>query len=57
MKFEEAVALAKRLNLSAVFETSAKSNLSIDDVFNRSIVNCMDIFNLGGEEDTILSKS
>jgi hypothetical protein len=48
--FEEAVKLAKRLNLSAVFETSAKSNNSIDDVFFRSIVNCVDFYNVGNDD-------
>ena len=42
VEFDEAVELAKKLNISAVFETSAKSNQSIDDVFFRSIVNCID---------------
>jgi hypothetical protein len=42
--FEEAVKLAKKLNLAAVFETSAKENESIEDVFFRSIVNCVDYY-------------
>ncbi len=46
VQFEEAVELAKRLGLSAVYETSAKNNQSIDDVFFRAIVNCMDFNNL-----------
>ncbi|CDW85248.1 rab family gtpase [Stylonychia lemnae] len=40
---EEAIALAERLNIAAVFETSAKDNESIDDLFNRAVVNCVDI--------------
>ena len=40
ISFEEAVRLGKKLNLAAVFETSAKNNSSIDEVFFRSIVNC-----------------
>lgn len=43
MPFEEAVKLAKRLKLAAVFETSAKCNESIDDVFFRSVINCVDM--------------
>ena len=42
VSFEEAIRLAKKLNLAAVFETSAKSNQSIDDVFYRSMINCVD---------------
>jgi hypothetical protein len=42
--FEEAVRLGKKLNLAAVFETSAKNNDSIDDAFFRSIVNCVDFY-------------
>jgi len=42
--FEEAIRLGKKLNLAAVFETSAKSNDSIDDAFFRSIVNCVDFY-------------
>ena len=38
----EAHRLAQKLNLSAVFETSAKDNSQIDDAFFRSIVNCVD---------------
>ena len=44
VSFNEAVQLAKRLNLAAVYETSAKSNETIDDVFYRAIVNCVDTF-------------
>lgn len=40
--FKEAVELAKRLQISAVFETSAKENESIDDVFFRAVINCVD---------------
>ena len=43
---EEAIKLGKKLNLAAVFETSAKENNSIDDVFFRSIVNCVDFYSL-----------
>jgi hypothetical protein len=42
VSMEEAVRLAKKLNLAAVFETSAKENNSIDDAFLRSMVNCVD---------------
>jgi len=42
--FSDAIALGKKLNLAAVFETSAKENNSIDDVFFRSIVNCIDFY-------------
>ena len=42
VNFDEAIRLGKKLNLSAVFEASAKSNDSIDDVFFRCIVNCAD---------------
>lgn len=41
--FEEAVKLAKKLKLAAVFETSAKSNESIDDAFFRSVINCINM--------------
>lgn len=44
VKFDDAVKLAKRLNLAAVFETSAKNNNSIDDAFFRSMINCVDSF-------------
>lgn len=41
--------MAKKLNLSAVFETSAKEDIvnnettKVDDIFFRSIVNCVDL--------------
>lgn len=54
MSFEEAVRLGKKLNLAAVFETSAKENNSIDDSFFRSIVNCVDFYS---SNDDTLSKS
>ena len=41
--FEEAVQMARKLNLAAVFETSAKGNSQIDEVFFRAIVNCVDM--------------
>ena len=44
--FEEAIRLGKKLNLAAVFETSAKSNDAIDDAFFRSIVNCVDFYSV-----------
>jgi hypothetical protein len=53
--FEEAVMLGKRLNLAAVFETSAKENNSIDDAFFRSIVNCVDFYSPTGG-DSLVSK-
>jgi hypothetical protein len=46
--FDEAVKLGKKLNLAAVFETSAKNNNSIDDAFYRSVVNCLDIYGATG---------
>lgn len=57
--FEEAVKLAKKLNLSAVFETSAKENEKVDDAFFRSIVNCIDYFNSNNStgENSLLGKS
>jgi hypothetical protein len=39
---EEAIRLGKKLNLAGVFETSAKVNNSVEDVFFRTIVNCVD---------------
>jgi len=54
--FEEAVRLGKKLNLAAVFETSAKSNDAIDDAFYRSIVNCVDFYSVP-EDVAGLSKS
>jgi hypothetical protein len=51
--FSDAVKLAKKLNLAAVFETSAKENNSIDDVFFRSIVNCVDFYQSSKEEPLI----
>ncbi len=39
---EEAIKLGKKLNLAGVFETSAKVNNSVEDVFFRTIVNCVD---------------
>lgn len=50
VSFEEAVRLAKKLNLAAVFETSAKSNDSIDDAFYRSMINCIDNNPRGSEK-------
>jgi GTPase SAR1 family protein len=54
--FEEAVRLGKKLNLAAVFETSAKSNDAIDDAFFRSIVNCVDFYSMP-DDGTGLAKS
>lgn len=54
--FEESVRLAKKLNLAAVFETSAKCNSSIDDAFFRSIINCVD-FSKSAKEGDLLSRS
>jgi len=45
--FEEAVRLAKKLNLAGVYETSAKEDLLIDDIFFRAIVNCIDLQQAG----------
>ncbi len=43
---EEAVRLGKKLNLAAVYETSAKDGGEIiDEVFMRAIINCVDIYN------------
>lgn len=51
VSFDEAVRLAKRLNLAGVYETSAKFDdhqaqtlnlTTVDDVFFRSVVNCFD---------------
>ena len=50
--------MAKRLGLSAVLETSAKNNEGIDDVFFRSVTNCVDMnedLNATSAEDSILS--
>lgn len=55
VQFEEAVELAKSLNLAAVFETSAKDNLSIDDVFFRSIINSLDAGANGGRPTALSS--
>ena len=52
VSFEEAVKLGKKLNLAAVMETSAKDDSWIDEVFFRSIINCVDMYSSG--EDTIL---
>ena len=41
--------MGKRLNLAGVFESSAKDGLSIDDVFFRAIVNCVDFNSKKGE--------
>jgi hypothetical protein len=41
------VKLAKKLNLSAVFECSAKDNKMIDDIFFRSIINCTELYKEG----------
>jgi hypothetical protein len=41
--FQEAVELARELKLNAVFETSAKSNENIDDMFYRQVLNCMQL--------------
>jgi hypothetical protein len=43
VEFDEAVSLAKKLGLAAVFETSAKKNLNIQEVFFRTLVNCIDL--------------
>lgn len=53
---EEAVRLGKKLNLAAVFETSAKINDSVDDSFFRSIVNCVDFYS-SNDDSTVLGKS
>jgi hypothetical protein len=58
--FEEAVRLGKKLNLAAVFETSAKINDSIDDAFFRSIVNCIDFYsnsNPDAADNSLLGKN
>lgn len=52
VNFEEAVQLGKKLNLAAVFETSAKEDKSVDDVFYRSIVNCVDFYS--NSDDSLL---
>lgn len=44
VSYDEAVQLGKKLNLAAVFETSAKQNNSVDDAFFRSVVNCLDMY-------------
>lgn len=45
MSIDEAVRLGKKLNLAAVYETSAKDGGEIiDEVFTRAIVNCVDIY-------------
>ena len=41
---ETAVRFAKKMNISAVFEVSAKSSTNVDDAFYRSLVNCVDSF-------------
>ena len=51
--FEDAIKLAKKLNLAGVFEASAKSNASIDDIFFRSIANCVDFYNVDGDEPLV----
>ena len=43
VSIQEALELSKRLKISAFFETSAKDNEAIDDLFYRSVVNCVDI--------------
>jgi len=53
--FTDAVKLGKKLNLSAVFETSAKENDRIDDVFYRAIVNCVDFYSNTGQENLMSS--
>ena len=57
--FEEAVRLGKKLNLAAVFETSAKNNDSVDDSFFRSIVNCVDFYSTSNpdNDNSLLGKS
>ena len=49
VSFEEAVRLGKKLNLAAVMETSAKNDSWIDDVFFRSVINCVDMYKNGEE--------
>jgi len=57
VSFEEAVQLAKRLNLAAVFETSAKDGKQVDDVFFRGVVNCMDYFqSMGGLNSHVIPR-
>jgi hypothetical protein len=55
VSFEEAVRLGKKLDLSAVFEASAKNNNCIDNIFYRSIVNCVDFNNAGVEQSIFVS--
>jgi hypothetical protein len=45
--------LGKKLNLAAVFESSAKENDSIDDAFFRSIVNCVDFYSPSGGDSLV----
>jgi Fe2+ transport system protein B len=43
---DDAIRLGKKLNLAAVYETSAKDGGEvIDEVFMRAIINCVDIYN------------
>lgn len=55
--FEQAVELGQRLGVSAVFETSALSNSQIDEVFNRSIVNCVDLYTVSGENPLVSKRT
>ena len=59
VSFQEAVELAQELNLSAVFETSAKTNSCIDDIFFRSVLNCLQLQcdRLTYSSDTVTSES
>jgi hypothetical protein len=55
--FSDAVKLGKKLNLAGVFESSAKSNDSIDDVFYRAIVNCVDFYTASGQEPLVVKRA
>ena len=55
VSYEEAVRLGKKLNLAAVMETSAKNDSWIDDVFFRSVINCVDMYK-NGEESLLGSR-
>ena len=46
--------LAKKLNLAALFETSAKEDKQVDDVFFRAVVNCVDFY--GTNDDNLVGK-